>query len=171
MFLNSALYTRAQNYDPMAGLGDEISEGMNYKRALIDVPSMGGTSGSTYNMLDEQGVTFMLPLATVIFSVIFDCITAFTTASSPTLSVGVNSTTDIKNTAATSAFASGLVAGIPVATAATAVKVVSGSGTAGVIQRKNFSATAQVGTYTIGTANCTAGRCYAHFIFARGLAT
>jgi hypothetical protein len=170
MFLNPALYTRAQNYDPMVGVGDEISEGMNYKRFLYDFATQGGAVG-TQALVDEQGNPAVLPLGSVVMSVMVDMITAVTSGGAATVAIGCNGTTDLLGATAKASLASGLVAGVPVMSAATAVKVVSGSGTAATITRKNFSVVGQAVTATIATAALTAGRFYVHVVFARGSAT
>lgn len=169
MFLNTTLYTRAQNYDPMSGLGDEVSETLNYKRFVYDFTVLGGAI-STITLLDEQGATAQLPLASVIMSVMVDVITTPTSAGSATVSLGCNSTTDLL-AATAKASITGLLACVPVMTAATAVKVVAGSGTAGNLQRRNFSTVTQLITASVAVAALTAGKFYVHTVFARSSAT
>lgn len=166
MFLNPALYTRAQAYDPMAGLGDEISEVMNYKRGVYDFAVLGGVQ-SVLNLKDEQGITCVIPNASLVTSVIFDFITAVTSAGAATMSFGLNSAVDLL-AATAKASLTGLLAGIPVGTAATAVKVASGTT---LVQRANFATAGKLLTTTIATADLTAGKCYVHLQFARSSAT
>ena len=170
MFLNPALYTRAQAYDPIAGLGDEISENLNYKRFVYDFTVLGGAV-ATIPLLDEQGNAAVLPLASLVLSVIVDVVVAVTSGGSATVALGCNGTTDLLGATAKASLGTGLVAGVPVMTAATAVKIVSGSGTAATLQRRNFSVVGQAVTATIGTAALTAGKMYIHTVFARSSAT
>ena len=170
MFLNPALYTRAQNFDPLASLGDEVSENLNYKRFVYDFSVLGGAV-STIPLLDEQGNPAILPLASLVLSVVLDVVTAVTSAGSATVAFGCNSTTDLLGATAKASLGTGLVAGIPVMTAATAVKIVSGSGTAATLTRRNFSTIGQAVTATVAVAALTAGKIYLHTVFARSSAT
>jgi hypothetical protein len=104
-------------------------------------------------------------------SVIVDVVTAVTSGGSATVSLGCNGTTDLLGATAKASLGTGLVAGVPVMTAATAVKIVSGSGTATTIIRRNFSAIAQEVTASIAVAALTAGKFYVHTVFARSSAT
>lgn len=166
MFVNPALYTRAQNYDPMSGLGDEVNETLNYKRFVLDFGVVGGLIG-TLALQDDQGVTAQLPVGSFIMSVIFDFITAVTSAGSATVAFGCTSTTDLL-AATAKASLTGIVAGIPVMTAATAVKVATGTTT---LARRNFSVVTQPVIATVAVANLTAGKCYVHTVFARSSTT
>ncbi len=166
MFLNPALYTRLQAYDPMAGAGDEISEVLNYKRFVFDFSVVGGAIG-TLALQDEQGVAAVLPVGSLILSVIFDFVTAVTSGGAATVSFGCTSAVDLL-AATAKASLTGLVAGIPVMTAATAVKVSTGTAT---LARRNFSVVAQPLTATVATAALTAGKCYVHTVFARSSTT
>lgn len=172
MFLNSLLYTRAQNYDPLAGVGDEISECLNYKRFCYDNAISGGAIGLINTLQDEQGNPAQLPLNSVIMSVMFDTGIALV-GTSATIAVGCNSTNDLKTATAITAWSTAgtITAGIPVMTAATAVKVVAGSGSAGSLTRRGLTVTTQLVTITIATTILTAGRFYIHTVFARSNAT
>jgi hypothetical protein len=165
MFLNTALYTRAQNYDPMVGLGDEVSETLNYKRFVFDFSVVGGLIG-TLALQDEQGATAVLPVGSLILSVILDFITPAAGATA-TVSFGCTGAADLLGATAVASL-TGLVAGIPVMTAATAVKVATGTVT---LARRNFSIAAKPVVATVATANLTAGKCYVHTTYARSLTT
>ncbi len=166
MFLDPAKYTRAQNFDPLPGLGDEVSEVLNYKRFVYDFSVQGGVQG-LIKLLDEQGNPAVLPNGSLIMSVIIDHVTALTSGGSATIALGANSTNDLKAATAVASW-TGLLAGVPVMTAATAVKVASGTVP---IQRNNFYAVGKAITITVATADLTAGKFYAHVVFARSSAT
>lgn len=166
MFLNTQLYTRAQNYDPIPGLGDEVNEVLNYKRFVLDFSVVGGAIGALA-LQDDQGAVAVLPVGSLILSVVFDFVTAVTSGGAATVSFGCTSATDLL-AATAKASLTGLVAGVPVMTAATAVKVATGSNT---LVRRNFSVAAQPLTATVAVAILTAGKCYVHTVFARSSAT
>ena len=163
MFVNPALYTRAQAFDPLSGLGDEVSETLNFKRFVYDFSVLGGAIG-TVQLKDEQGNPALLPVGSVILSVIVDMITAVTSAGSATVALGCTSSSDLLGATAKASLASGLVAGVPVMTAATAVKVATGSS---LLQRPNFSVAAQPVSAIIAVAALTAGKFYVHCAIAR----
>lgn len=167
MFLNTTLYTRAQSFDPFPGLGDEISETLNYKRFLYDFSVLGGAIG-TIGLLDEQGATAYLPVGSLILSAIVDVVTAVTSAGSATVALGCTSSSDLLAATAKASLGLGLVAGVPVFTAGTAVKVATGSA---VLQRRNFAATVQPVSAIVAVAALTAGKFYVHTTFARGSTT
>lgn len=166
MFLNSALYTRAQNYDPIPGLGDEVSEVLNYKRFVLDFSVVGGAIG-VLALQDEQGAPAVLPVGSLILSVIFDFVTAVTSGGAATVSFGCTTAVDLL-AATAKASLTGLLAGIPIMTAATAVKVATGTQT---LARRNYSTAAQPLTATVAVAALTAGKCYIHTTFARSSTT
>lgn len=165
MFLNTALYTRAQAYDPLPGFGDELNEHMNYKRFVYDFSVVGGVIGALA-MQDDQGAPAVMPVSSLIMSVIFDWVVAGAGATA-TISVGCTTASDLLSALAV-ASATGIVAGIPVMTAATSVKVVTGTVT---LARRNFSIAARPVVATVATANLTAGKVYAHVVFARSSTT
>lgn len=169
MFLNSALYTRAQAYDPIPGLGDEISETMNYKRFVYDATVQSGAIG-TAQLLDEQGVPALIPTGSLITLAIVQVITA-AVGTGASIALNCNGTADLlAATAITSFTAAAKIAGIPVGTAATAVLVNNGTPNA-TLARRNFSAPAMQVTATISAAALTAGRFYVHVMFARSALT
>ena len=107
----------------------------NYYRATYDFAVQGGATGAiTLNP--------WLPINTVIYGGLFHVITTFTGATN-TLSMGLNTTTDILGATAIATYGTtGLHAVIPVATAATAIVLTA----------------ARQLVLTLATANVTAGK-------------
>lgn len=95
-------------------------------RAILDVSSIGGAnSGSSYTLKDPEGGDATLPDNAVVRQVFIDTITAAASGSgtTPTISFGTDSPpVNFKAATAFNSY-SGVVAGIPVGTAATAVKM------------------------------------------------
>ncbi len=124
---------------PIVKLGSQVTQKkVNVMKAVYDPLVLGGISG-TYVLRDAAGGQAVLPKAAVIKQVIIDTVTAVTGTSSPTIALGINSTNDLKTATAIGSY-TGVVAGIPVGTAATSVKVtssdkaVTATTTGGVIQ-------------------------------------
>jgi hypothetical protein len=90
-------------------------------KATYKVSVQGGTVG-TVNLKDVDGKDAVLPNKAIIKQVIFDVKTACTTAASGTLAFTANSAGDLKAALAAASW-TGLVAGIPVGTAATSIKL------------------------------------------------
>lgn len=136
---------RMNSYAQKAQLGDKIFSTKQNFVGLYDFSVQGGATG-TINLLDSKGVALKLPANFVITNVIIDNITNPTsTASTTDISIGINSTADLLAIIDETAFdGTGLKAGIPVGTAATAVKV---------------TAEAAV-TISFATAAVTAGKVY-----------
>jgi hypothetical protein len=122
-----------------------------YDQALAPVTKPGmnlnvATLSSKYQPL-------VLPASFIILNVIIDVLTAFSTTGSPTVafSSGV-AANDIKTATATSSLTVGLVAGIPVNTAASAVKVPATQAAPGAIPN-----------VVVAVAALTAGKANVHF--------
>jgi len=110
-------------------------------KAVYDFSVLGGASGAALTMLDEGGKSATLPSKAVIKQVIFDAVTTVVGAASVT--VGANTTSDLKAAVAATSF-SGVTAGIPVGTAATAVKTTA---------ERTISWNITTGTITAGKVN------------------
>lgn len=108
-----------------ARLGTQmVSRKTQMLRATLDYSVLGGSSGSTLVLLDEGGKPALLPDNAIIKQVIFDVLTD-PTGTGASISVGAGgSTTNLKGATAVASW-TGLVAGIPVSTAATSVKTSS----------------------------------------------
>lgn len=95
-------------------------------RAILDVTTIGGVaSGSSVTLKDPEGGDATLPDNAIVRQVFIDTITAAASGSgsTPTVSFGTDSTpTNFKAATGFTSY-SGIVAGIPVGTAATAVKM------------------------------------------------
>jgi len=107
-------------------LGNLLSNQLNAVKGLYDFAVQGGAV-STINLDDvnnEFGTTgnVVVPNNSVVWSGVIDTITQGATSASGTFSIGLNTTTDLK-AATAAASITGLVALVPVGTAATAVKM------------------------------------------------
>lgn len=110
--------------------------------------SVKGGAVSTINLVDDQGQACVIPKNAIVRDVLVDVLTTPTSGGSATIALGSGqgaSTTDLK---AALAFGSwtGLVAGIPIGTAATAIKMTADNKP----------------TVTIATAALTAGKLNVH---------
>lgn len=111
-------------------------------RALYDFSVVGGAV-STINLKDEDGKDAVVPNKAIITSVFIDTLTAPTSGGAATIALGANSTTDLKAATAIASY-TGIIAGVPVGTAATAVKLTND----------------RTITATVATAALTAGKIY-----------
>lgn len=107
-------------------LGNLLSNQLNAAKGVYDFDVQGGAV-STINLddsLNEFGSAgdVVVPSGSVVWSGVIDTITQGATSASGTFSIGLNTTTDLK-AATAAASITGLVALIPVGTAATAVKM------------------------------------------------
>lgn len=125
----------------MVALGSQVTQKkVNVLKAVYDYSKVGGASG-TRKLKDAAGGDAVLPKGAVVRQVLVDTVSALTSGGSATVAIGVNSTTDLKGALAYGSY-TGILAGVPVGTAATAVKV---------------TATSAV-TATIAVAPLTAGK-------------
>lgn len=109
--------------------------------ATYDVAVSGGTQ-VTVNLKDANtGLDAKLPSGAVISTVMIDTITPFVSGGSATIAIGAVSTTDLKGALAYGSY-TGIVAGVPVGSAATSIKLTAD----------------KTVTATIATANVTAGK-------------
>jgi len=114
----SALDAKAPN-DNL--LGQELHKCKNVVKFVYDFSVDGGAVGS-FNVRDEWGNPFTFPVGAIITRAFLDVITACTTSASGTLAFKINSSGDIL-AATAAASVTGLMDGVPVNTAATAIKV------------------------------------------------
>jgi hypothetical protein len=123
--------------------GDElILRKKHVLRALYDFSVSGGAVGAI-SLLDENGKAAVIPNKAIITDSMIDVITAPTSGGSATIALGANTTTDLKAATAIASY-TGIVAGVPVGTAATAVKTTAD----------------RTVTATIAVAALTAGKFY-----------
>lgn len=110
-----------------AQLGTQmVDKKIQVLRASYDFGVLGGASGSTLTALDEGGKPAVIPDNAIIKQVIFDVLQN-PVGTGATIAVGVNgSTTNLKGFTSVGSW-TGLVAGVPVGTAATAIKTTSQS--------------------------------------------
>jgi hypothetical protein len=108
-------------------------------RGLYDFSVLGGAIGAII-LKDEDGTNLVIPSKAIVTSVYIDVITAPTSGGSATIALGANTTTDFKAATAIASY-TGIVAGVPVGTAATAVKMTAD---------RNITATVAVAALTAG---------------------
>ncbi len=126
-----------------AQLGTQvIDHKVQLMKATYSFAVQGGSDTVAITLLDADGKDAVLPNKALIKQVMMDWSTAATSGGSATISLGANTTTDLKNALAV-ASATGKVDGVPVNTAATAVKTTA--------QRTL--------KFTVATAPLTAGIC------------
>lgn len=90
-------------------------------KCTYDFTKQGGAI-SSINLKDELGQNCVVPNKSIIRDVLIDVLTAGTTAASGTMALTAQSAGDLKAALAAASY-TGLVAGIPVGTAATAIKM------------------------------------------------
>lgn len=92
-------------------------------KCVYDFSVSGGSSAANINLLDEVGKACVLPKNAIIRDVLIDVVTAPTSGGLATISLGSGvSAVDFKAATAIATY-SGLVAGIPIGSAATAIKL------------------------------------------------
>lgn len=90
-------------------------------KCTYDFAKVGGAV-SSINLQNEDGQKCIVPNKAIILQVIIDVLTAGTTSASGTMALTAQSAGDLKAALAAASY-TGLVAGIPVGTAATAIKM------------------------------------------------
>jgi hypothetical protein len=108
-------------------LGTQISQGVvRLARANWSYSVQGGSSAADISLVDDEGKPFKLPNKAIIRSVLIDVQTAPTSvgagASKASIALTAQTSGDLK-AAATVGTYSGLMAGIPVGSAATSIKL------------------------------------------------
>ena len=122
--LNQSLRAVADASDPLPGIGTELNQTKNCLKCVYDFAVLGGAIG-TVQLLDDEGNKAVLPAGSVISNVIVDVVTSCASAGSATVALQAVNAGDLLGTTAKASLAAGLVAGVPVGTAASAVKVPS----------------------------------------------
>lgn len=121
-------------------LGSVLQSQRGALRCTYDFAVNGGAVG-TVNLKDPDGNDATLPISAIVTQVYIDEVTNVTSGGAATVSVGANTTTDLLAATAIASF-SGIIAGVPVGTAATMVKLTA----------------ARTLTASIATAALTAGK-------------
>lgn len=119
-------------------------------KAKYDFAVQGGTQ-ITGNLVGEDGKSVVLPNKAVIVDCLLDVLTDGAAGGTGTMSISSNGAGDIKGTLAAASY-TGLVACVPVGTAATAIKLTA--------DRKL--------TYTIATGNWTQGKIWVYVYYILG---
>lgn len=107
-------------------LGTEVAKKkLHVMQCQLDFSKQGGSSAAAINLRDLDNKACVLPKDAIIMSAIVDVLTPPTSgATLAEIAIGSGqSATDIKGATVVSAYTSGLLAGIPVHTAATAIKL------------------------------------------------
>lgn len=116
---------RMNSHAQKVQLGDKIHSMKVCMVGKYDFAVQGGAV-STINLLDSKGAALKVPANFVVTNVIIDRVTSPGAITSGTISLGLNSTADVLAAVNMTAFdATSLLAGIPVGTAATAIKIAS----------------------------------------------
>jgi hypothetical protein len=120
---NRYILNRMNNKAQKVGLGDLIHQNKSAVLAIWNFAVQGGAIGDI-TLVDSDGNNVVLPNKAVVTNVLVDTITGVTSGGAGTIALKANAAGDLLGTTAkTSVAAAGLVAGIPVGTAATAVKM------------------------------------------------
>lgn len=127
---------------PLEGLAQVAHQAKGVLKCVYSFAIQGGAV-STIKLLDDQGNAAILPSKAIITGVYCDFYTAFTSGGSATVALGANTTVDLLAATAV-ASCTGLVAGIPVSTAATSVKLTA---------QRQIAMTIAVAALTAGLAN------------------
>ncbi len=135
-------------------LGFELHRTKNCVKAVYDFAVDGGAI-SSINLKDEFGNLIIFPIGAIITNVTLDVITPCTTSASGTLALDSQGAGDLL-TATAAASVTGKLAGTPVGTAATWVKIAS---------------TAKQLKATIATGALTAGKAYIFIEYVLSAAT
>lgn len=122
-----ALLNRMNSHAHAVQLGDKLFSTKQSVIGKYDYSVQGGAVG-LINLVDAKGGTLKLPADFVITNVIIDRVTSPGALTSGTISLGVNSTADLLAATNNTTFdGTSLLAGIPVGSAATAIKVTADS--------------------------------------------
>lgn len=120
--LTQAQIDRYNKFAPAEGLAQLVSQKRGCVKAVWDFAVHGGAQG-TVNLVDDNGDTVELPDNAIITQVYLDVLEAPASAGGDgTIAFGANTTTDLKG-ATDGDTLTGIVAGTPVGTAATMVKL------------------------------------------------
>lgn len=98
-----------------------IKQNQRLLKCTYDFTKQGGAI-SSINLQNEDGKACIVPNKAIIRDVLIDVLTAGTTSASGTMALTAQSAGDLKAALAAASY-TGLVAGVPVGTAATAIKM------------------------------------------------
>lgn len=128
-----------------AQLGTQmVDHKIQLMKATYSFAVQGGSDTVAINLLDADGKDAVLPNKAIVKQVIMDWYTAATSGGSATISIGLNTSSDLKSALAVGS-ATGLVAGVPVGTAASAVKATA---------KRTLTMTVATATLTAGKMDC-----------------
>jgi hypothetical protein len=125
-------------------LGTKLMKNRYYvAKCRYDFAVQGGSSAAAFNLVDEKGQACVIPKNAIIREVLIDALTTGATSSSATMKLSSKSDADLKASLAAASY-SGLVAGIPTGSAASAIKMTADTTVTGRIL---------IGTFTAGKFN------------------
>lgn len=120
-----SILNRMNSHAHKVQLGDKVSSMKVCLVGKYDFAVQGGATG-LINLLDSKGAALKVPANFVCTNVLIDRVTSPGAITSGTISLGLNSTADVLAALAMTTFdGTSLLAGIPVGTAATAIKIAS----------------------------------------------
>lgn len=141
---NRYMLNRMNSVAQKSQMGTLLERTKNHVTAVYDFAVLGGAV-STLALKDLDGNTCTLQSGAIITNVIAHVVTACTSGGSATVSLGANTTTDLMGaTAVASLSLNALLAGVPVGTAATAVRLTAD---------RNISVAIAVAALTAGKVN------------------
>lgn len=121
-----ALLKRANNVDPLPGIGNVVNWTKNMVRATYDFSVQGSPAVNSVglSLLDDQGNTIALPAGAIITNATFNVLTAVKSAGNSSVAVYLLTAGDILASSTFGQLAGfqwnkGFTAGVPVGTAAT----------------------------------------------------
>lgn len=146
------------SFNQMSGVTKKLSLGTKIQRqrlhaikCVYDFAAKGGAVGAI-SLVDESGISCVIPKKAIIRDVLIDVLTAPTSGGSATLAFSSGQGAADLKTATAIASITGLVAGVPVGSAATAIKMTAD----------------HTPTMTIATAALTAGKINVHIEYEMG---
>lgn len=120
---NKFLLNRMNQMSQKVQLGTELNNCKNNIKGVYSFAASGGAVGDI-TLKDEDGAALVLPAGAIITNVIAHVVTACTSGGSATVALKANSAADLcAATAVASLTSNALIAGVPVGTAATAVRL------------------------------------------------
>lgn len=117
------LLNNMNNTTAKVRLGSLLDNQKGAAKGRYSFAVQGGAVGAV-NLLDEDGLPVKLPAKALVLNAVIDVDTTITSASTPTIAIGLASTDDIKGATAIASL-TGVVQGVPDGAVANAVKLAS----------------------------------------------
>jgi hypothetical protein len=119
--LSSAKLTELGNKSPLENIAKELHKTTNVVKAKYSFAVQGGAIGDV-TLVDDDGNAVVIPDNALIMQVIVDVLTAPTSGGSATVALKAQSAADLLGATAIASI-TGVVAGVPVDSAATSIKL------------------------------------------------